>query len=254
MFESNGVIALVQCSCQVAERVDTDEIPPPPWQRARAPAARREPITRDAIVETALRLIDRDGADALSMRRVAEELGTGPASLYWHVGNKEELLDLVFDRVIGEIDVPEADPERWREQAKDFARAMRAALLRHRDLVRISLGRFPLGPNGVRLTERLLAVLRASGLPDSTVLPASHLLTIVVNAFSLEDSNALRAPGGGEADPEETGRMISAYFASLPADRFPNLTELADDFFAGTMDDRFELLLDVFIDGLVARK
>ncbi len=251
MFYANSVIALVQCSCQVpAEPTPSaDDIPAPPWQRRSAPArgaARRPPITREAIVDTALALIDRDGVDALSMRRVAEALGTGPASLYWHVGNKEELLDLVFDRVIGELDVPEPDPARWREQTKDFARQMRAVLLRHRDLVRISLGRFPMGPNGLRLTDDLLGVMRASGLPDGTIIPSAYLLTIVVNAFALEDASAA---GGVDADAE----AISAYFASLPADRFPNLTELADDFFAGSMDDRFELLLDVFMDGLEAR-
>jgi AcrR family transcriptional regulator len=257
MFYSNSVIALVQCSCQVPARrsPSTDDIPAPPWQR-RAPArgaARRPPITREAIVEEALALIDRDGVDALSMRRLAEELGTGPASLYWHVGNKDELLDLVFDRVVGEFEIPGPDPARWREQTKDLARQMRAVLLRHRDLVRISLGRFPMGPNGLRLTEGMLAVMRASGLPDRTILPACYLLTIVVNAFALEDANTLRAPGGEDADPEEIVRMMSGYFASLPADRFPNLTAVADDFFAGSMDDRFELLLDVFVGGLEAR-
>src|SRR5437870_1188234 len=87
----------------------------PPWQRvpARRTARRRDPITREAIVKTALRLLDRDGLDELSMRRIAEELGTGPASLYWHVGSKDGLLDLLFDEVIGEQVVPDADPARW---------------------------------------------------------------------------------------------------------------------------------------------
>jgi TetR/AcrR family tetracycline transcriptional repressor len=147
----------------------------------------------------------------------------------------------VFDRVVGELDVAEPDPARWREQTKDFARQMRAVLMRHRDLVRISLGRFPMGPNGLRLTDGLLGVMRASGLPDGTILPSAYLLTIVVNAFALEDANTLG---------EEVTEMMSGYFASLPADRFPNLTDVADDFFAGGADDRFELLLDIFMDGL----
>ena len=79
-------------------------VPPPPWQRLPQRRSRRrgrDPITREQIVETALRLLDRDGLDQLSMRRVADELDTGPASLYWHVGSKDGLLDLLFDRVIG---------------------------------------------------------------------------------------------------------------------------------------------------------
>src|SRR5581483_4119040 len=93
----------------------------PPWQRYPPERGRRRgrpPITREAIVETALQLLDRDGLDQLSMRRVADALDTGPASLYWHVGSKDGLLDLVFDQVIGEQEVPDPEPERWQEQLK----------------------------------------------------------------------------------------------------------------------------------------
>jgi len=67
---------------------------------------RREPISREAIVDAAVALLDRDGYDALSMRALGEELGTGAASLYWHVGSKDGLLDLVMDKLIGEVPVP----------------------------------------------------------------------------------------------------------------------------------------------------
>ena len=141
-------------------------LPPPPWQRAprRSGARRRDPLTQEAIVETALRLLDAEGLDGLTMRRVAEELDTGPASLYWHVGSKDGLLDLLMDHVIGEQEVPDSDPERWREQLKDVARTMRETILRHRDIVRISIGRVPLGPNALRYSERVLAILRAGGM------------------------------------------------------------------------------------------
>src|SRR5262245_60373995 len=88
------------------------QIPPPPWQRLpdRHSRRRREPISREAIVSAAVKLLDREGLAALSMRRLAEELGTGAASLYWHVGSKDGLLDLVLDQLIGEEQVPDADP------------------------------------------------------------------------------------------------------------------------------------------------
>src|SRR5215471_9501420 len=96
------------------------DIPPPPWQRApdRQSRRRREPISRDAIVAAAIGLLDREGLAALSMRRLAEELGTGAASLYWHVGSKDGLLDLVFDELIGEEQIPAPDPPRWQEQLR----------------------------------------------------------------------------------------------------------------------------------------
>jgi AcrR family transcriptional regulator len=103
------------------------EIPPPPWQRLpeRAARRRRDPISRDAIVAAAIRLLDADGLDALSMRRIADELGTGAASLYWHVGSKDGLLDLIFDEIIGEglESFPDAPSGDWREQLKDVARS-----------------------------------------------------------------------------------------------------------------------------------
>ena len=98
--------------------------PEPPWRRPQPPP--RAPITREAIVEAALVVLDRVGMDGLSMRRVAEELGTGAASLYWHVRNKEELFQLIFDRVTREIVLPEPDPARWKEQLK-AARPRRCA-------------------------------------------------------------------------------------------------------------------------------
>jgi AcrR family transcriptional regulator len=233
--------------------VSEAEIPAPPWAHARgAPARRREqPLARDVIVETALGLLDREGLDALSMRRIAAELDTGAAALYRHVANKEELLDLLFDRIIGELEsVPDPEPERWTEQLKEVARQVRAGILRHRDVVRISMGRFPMGPNGLRFAERLLAIFRAGGLPDRTALVASHLIFVVINAFALEDI----APGTVTGTPpDEFSAMITGYVASLPAEQFPNLVAVAPAFAADDLDARFELLLDLFVDGLAQR-
>jgi AcrR family transcriptional regulator len=229
--------------------------PPPPWQRHPSERGRRrgrEPITQELIVETALRLLDRDGLDALSMRRVADELDTGPASLYWHVGSKDGLLDLILDRVIGESDVPDPDPEHWEEQLKDVARAARALILRHRDIVRISIGRIPMGPNALRLQERLLAVLRAGGVPDELAVTGQHLLYAIVNGFTLDETTEL---GVGDATPvdQEAGDLARDYIKSLPADQFPNLVAVADQFAFVDADARFELLIDLYVDGLAQR-
>ena len=96
------------------------EIPRPPWERPLSKRAARTPLSRDAIVDAALGIVDREGAGALSMRRVAVELGTGPASLYAHVNDKEELENLIIDRIAGEVPLPVPDPARWREQVKQL--------------------------------------------------------------------------------------------------------------------------------------
>src|SRR5437879_360100 len=147
-----------------------DPIPEPPWRvDARARAEPRIPLTRDAIVEAALHVLDRDGLDGLSMRRVAEELGAGAASLYWHVRNKGELLQLLMERLADEVELPHPDPSRWQEQLKDLGRQMRAGAHRHRDGARITLGRVPSGPTIARFTEWLFELLTPVGIPDRVI-------------------------------------------------------------------------------------
>jgi TetR/AcrR family tetracycline transcriptional repressor len=230
-------------------------IPPPPWARSpqRPPRRRRDPLTQEAIVEAALRVLDADGLDQLSMRHVARTLDTTASALYWHVGSKDGLLDLIFDRVIGEQHVPDPDPECWTEQVKAVARTMRATILGHRDLVRLSIGRLPMGPNALRYADRLLAILRAGGLPNPLAVAGHQLVFSVVIGFAIDETGEGGQPPADQPPPEAAGAMARDYLASLPADRFPHLVAVADDFAGEHGDERFELLLDIFVGGLAQR-
>jgi AcrR family transcriptional regulator len=234
-----------------------DELPPPPGQRLpdRSARRRRDPISRDAIVAAAIRLLDAEGLDALSMRRIAEELGTGAASLYWHVGSKDGLLDLVFDEIIGEGigggKLPEPVPGKWREQIKEVARGQRALSRRHPWIVRVSIGRIPMGPNALRYSEVVLAILRSGGLPPALAVQGSHLLIATVNGFTLDETGV----GDNSAEDIEAGMRRAGneardYLASLPVATFPNLVAFADEFTYIDRDESFELLIDIFVDGL----
>ena len=235
------------------------QIPPPPWQRApeRPARRRRDPISRDAIVTAAVQLLDREGLAALSMRKLADELGAGAASLYWHVGSKDGLLDLVMDEVIGEGKVPDPEPDRWQEQIKQVARDQRAGILRHPWIVRVSIGRIPMGPNALRYSERILAILRAGGLPPRLAVQGYLLLIATINGFTIDETGVDdSAEGILGRDPEglqQVADMARDYIASLPAALFPNMTTLADEFALSDPDERFELLLDIFVDGLSRR-
>ena len=240
------------------------EIPPPPWQRLpdRPSRRRREPISREAIVKAAVDLLDREGLPALSMRRLGDELGAGAASLYWHVGSKDGLLDLVFDELIGEEQVPDADPSRWQEQLKDIARAQRRISLRHPYLVRISIGRIPMGPNALRFSEHVIAILRAGGLPPRLAVQGYLLLIATVNGFTVDETGVDddgpagpdgNAPPSDPASRQEAADMARDYVASLPAEQFPNMVALADEFAFADADERFEMLIDIFVDGLARR-
>jgi AcrR family transcriptional regulator len=220
-------------------------VPDPPWWRRRGePSRDRRPLTRDAIVEAALVLLERDGLQGLSMRRLAQELGSGAASLYWHVGDKEELLGLLLDRIVGEAQPPDPDPENWQGTVKELARATRRHLARRRDAAQLSLGRVPTGPNSLPVLERNLAVLAASGLPPHVVAYAADMFALYVGAFAYEESLSHE----GQASPEQIGE----YFRSLPPDQFPTLNRLADELVAGDVDARFEFAIELLVRGLEA--
>ena len=236
----------------------SEALPQPPWQRVpqRGKGRRRDPLTQEAIVKAALRVLDADGLAGFSMRRVAEELDTGAASLYWHVGSKDGLLDLILEEVIAEqVDlIPDPDPEQWREQLKEVARTMRRTILGHRDIVEISIGRIPMGPNALLLSERVLAIMRAGGVPDELAVQSYLLMMSAVNGFTMDEAGWDDAGEDSSNPPiDEMAQMVRGYLESLPRDRFPNLTEVAESFAVSDQDARFELLLDLFVEGLARR-
>jgi AcrR family transcriptional regulator len=221
-------------------------VPDPPWWRQRGePAREKRPLTREKIVEAALVLLERDGLQGLSMRRLAQELGSGAASLYWHVGDKEELLSLLLDRIVGETPVPDPDPDNWQGTIKELARGVRRHLSQRRDAAQLSLGRVPAGPNSLPILERNLAVLAASNLPPRVIAYAADMFALYVGAFAYEESLRI---GAEHASPEQIG----AYFASLPPEEFPTMTRLASDLVAGDSDARFEFAIDLLVRGLEA--
>jgi AcrR family transcriptional regulator len=229
------------------------EIPEPSWVRTRKPRpARRVPLTREAIVEAALGVVDREGLEATSMRRVAEELGTVPSALYVHVRNKHELLQLVLDRVIGEIELPAANPENWQEQLKVLAREMRRVLIAHRDIARVTLGSIPVGPNALMVVEWVHALLREAGVPDRFVALVGDLAGLYVGASAYEESLGLASPTGEDLPPEQVLAMLREYWESLPPAVFPHTLALLDVLFEGGPDERFEFGLDVIVRGLAS--
>jgi AcrR family transcriptional regulator len=227
-------------------------IPEPPWKQGPRQRPARAPLTREAIVDAAFRVLDRDGANGLSMRRVAEELGTGPASLYWHVANKDALINLLIDRVIGEVSVPEPDPGNWQEQLREWLLEVRRVFDRHPGLAGLTLGRVPVGPNLLRWTEWTLGLLREAGIPDRIAAFAGDLLGLYLGATGYEATLPLPSPSGEPRSPEEMVAMLRDYYASMPPDQFPNVLATLDDLFGGGPEERFRLGLDVILRGLAS--
>ena len=156
---------------------------------------------------------------------------------------------MALDQALAELEVPQPDPGRWASQLAEVAGRIRAVIGRHRDLVPSSVGFLPGGGRALRCHERVLAIMRAGGLPDSRSVAGLYLLWVIVNGFSLEETRT--------GDPERPGPDLSSevtrYFASLPGDRFPNLVAVADEFANTDWDERYDLLITIFIDGLTAQ-
>ncbi|MFJ6747905.1 MULTISPECIES: TetR/AcrR family transcriptional regulator [unclassified Streptomyces] len=212
----------------------------------------RQPLSQSAIVNAALRILNSSGLDSVSMRRVAEELNTGPASLYVYVAGKEELLELVLDRVLGEVSVPEADPQRWEEQVKEVVRQTRDALGAHADLARASMAVIAAGPNALVISEGLLAILRSAGIPDQACAWVLDVLMLYLSADAYEAA-LYRSRAEKDEDPV---LMAQAYLgeviSSLPKSRFPHLVALMPHMVGGDRAERFEFGLDVLVRGLGA--
>jgi TetR/AcrR family transcriptional regulator, tetracycline repressor protein len=142
---------------------------------------------------------------------------------------------------------------RWKEQLKEVARTMRATLLAHRDIGRLSIGRIPVGPNALQYADRVVGILRAGGIPGPLAVVAHQLLISIVLGFGIDETGEGGAPPADQPPPEAAGAMLHEYMASLPGDRFPQLSAVAEHYGASDADARFELLLDIYVDGLAKR-
>jgi len=218
--------------------------------RRRSPAGRKATLTTEAIVAAAIEVLDEGGVAGLSMRRVAEHLGTGAASLYAHVSGKEELLELVYDALVGQVALVEPDPATWREQLRRIMTDFHDVLVSHTDAALAGLGRIPTSPQTMAAAEVLAGIMRAGGLSPMVVALGLDQLVLYVSATAFEDGLFRRG-----MDEEEMLRYyagIHAFYAALPANRYPVLASIAPDMTGHDDVERFNFGLDVLISGLEA--
>ncbi|HZX02732.1 TetR/AcrR family transcriptional regulator [Kribbella sp.] len=227
-----------------------------PWQPitpAKPARERKAPLTRDRIVDAAMELLRKEGYDGVSMRKVAQELRTGPASLYAHVANKRELDQLLVERANAQLSFDDpVDPARWQEQLKDLMRAMLGTMRANPGVARAAIGAVPTGERALRTTERMLALLKAGNLPDQAAAWAADLIPLYVTAVAFEETVQSASDWTAE-DVEAFVADLRAYLASQPVDRFPLTVALAGPLTAGASgDERFEFGITVITAGLAA--
>jgi TetR/AcrR family tetracycline transcriptional repressor len=209
----------------------------------------REPLTPERIADAALAIIDAQGVDGLTVRALAQALGVGTMTLYWYVRDKDEVLDLVADRLLAGVILPPASLN-WRAAVREGAFAVRAALLRHARAVPVVAWRGSFGPNGLQLVEGSIAAFRAAGFGPQDAADAYFTVSNFVTGFCVFEASA--AGGLGLTRPTSTGRA-SQYVALLPPERFPNLLAAAPRMFGGDRDERFAFGLECVIVGIASR-
>lgn len=212
---------------------------------------RKPPITVEAIVGTAFDIVAREGYDALSMRRVATALNTGPASLYAHVINKDDLDDLLIGQICAGIDLPVPDPAAWRQQILSVCAQLRDQYLRYPGISRAALAIVPTNLETLRLSEGMLAILLAGNVAPRTAAWAIDALVLYTNAYCLETYLVGQHRGQDGHDWVVSRDELFHRFTALP-DTFPHTRRYAAELTAGQGHERFDFTMALMLDGVEA--
>src|SRR5215207_11666965 len=208
----------------------------------------RAPLSRERVLETAVRLADRHGLESLSMRKLADELGVAAMSLYYHVPNKVQLIDGMIDLVFGEIEPPSLDVD-WKTAMRRRAVSTREALSRHRWAVGQMEGRSTHGPSNLRLHDAVLGCLRAAGFSLAMTVHAYSVQDAYIYGFALQETDlSPEAPDDFAAVAQQ--QMVD--YQAVLAD-YPHLVEVVGGHVAKAGYDyasEFLFGLDLILDGL----
>lgn len=220
-------------------------------------ARARQPLSRDRVLQTAMRLADANGIDSLTMRKLARELGVKAMSLYNHVASKGDLVDAVVDLVIEEIDLPPAGGD-WRGEIRTCALSAHDAYGRHPWACSLAIG--PTATRGLRETrlnymEWLLGRLRDSGFSADLTYHAYHVLDGYILGFTmwqLGHGAAANAVAGGDEDFDFEG-FVAKLVPEMRGRGYPYIAEHAEQHFdppVAVIANGFEFGLDMLLDGL----
>lgn len=204
----------------------------------------------DLVVASALRIVDEQGLEALTVRKVADEFGVTPMALYWHFANKEALLDAVGDFVVSGLRIPgaELDLEDYlREAMTSLVEVMRA----HPNATPLVPHRMLLSPAGRDLTETVLEKLAGGGFSVERAAGIAHYALLMATTM------VTREPGAEtDVKPTDRAEMLAAKLAmleSFPADRYPRLRAAAPAMVeCGDSDDYYGTGIDIFVAGVMA--
>ena len=206
------------------------------------------PLSRERVLDAARALADRSGIEALTMRKLADELGVGAMTLYYYFANKDELLDGMVDVVFSEIEPPSTELD-WKTAMRRRAISTREALNRHRWAVGLMETRMTPGPANAQLHEAVLACLRRAGFSIENTIHAYSVQDAYIYGFALQEKSL---PFDDAHGSTEMAVATTEQVADL-AENFPYLAEVVAGHVANVGYDfasEFEFGLDVILEGL----
>lgn len=213
-------------------------------KKTRKKATRRAPLSTEKVLLAALRMADKDGLDALSMRSLAKALKVEAMSLYNHVSNKEHILDGLVELVASEIDVPSIGGD-WRVAMRRRALEAHAVLMRHPWATMLFVSRLNIGPIMLRYVDATIGCLREAGFSYAMADHAWSALDAYIYGFTLQKLNF-------PLDPAEYASAAAKFLPLIPVAQFPYLNGMSQEVIAGRHDGMhaIELGLDLLLDGL----
>jgi AcrR family transcriptional regulator len=230
----------------------------PIWTRPE-PGERRPAYTREQIAETAIAIADAEGFEAVSMRRIASELGAGTMTLYYYVRTKDELIALMDDAIMGELIIPDDElPGGWREGVAEIARRTHGLFLKHPWSLE-SLRNAEGGPNGLKHVEQSLAVAARTGLPAEQLFELTALVDDYVFGHIVRTAEVRRSMGDEEAAMRRMEALIGYFEALMETGEYPTVeaaiggdvrTGFARVAAVANDEGRFERGLQILLDGI----
>jgi AcrR family transcriptional regulator len=217
----------------------------------REPVSRRDrpakpPLSRAGVVAVALRVMREEGLERVTMRRLATELETGPASLYVYVQNMAELHGALLDELLTDLVLPDdVQPDRWRDELVDVLSAYTVLLAGYPSLARSVLTLRPYGPNYLRLIETLLALLHAGDVPRRQTAWGIDLLLQHATASAAE--HGTRDESVDAAAEEE---MLVMAIREAAADDYPHIEDVRTELLSGTGEQRMRWAFTTLITGI----
>ncbi|MGE0432810.1 MAG: TetR/AcrR family transcriptional regulator [Planctomycetota bacterium] len=205
---------------------------------------RRAPLSRERVLEHAVRIADADGIEAVSMRNVAAALRVEAMSLYHHVKNKDDLLDGMVEIVAAGIELP-TPGKNWQEQMRRRATSAHAVLTKHPWAALLLMSRVNVGPVMLRYVDATLGCLLGAGFSHAMADRVWNTLDSFVYGFTLQ---SLHFPFA----PDEYADAAAEFMPQLPMEQYPHLAGLSMEVMSGRHDGLHDLSfgLDLLLDGM----